>query len=66
MFRRFHDIDEQVPEDKMPLPSYLLMHRDATLSPEQKTTLITWAHAMQDSMRANFPADSLERRRPPR
>jgi hypothetical protein len=62
-YRRFHDVDELVSNNEMPLPSYLLMHRDAALSPEQKTTLIVWANAMRDTMKAHFPADSLERRR---
>ena len=62
-FRRFHDIDELVSNDKMPLPSYLWMHREAILTPEQKTTLVVWANAMRDTMKVRFPADSLERRR---
>jgi hypothetical protein len=61
-YRRFQDIIDQVEGDEMPLPSYLLIHRDAKLSSSQKNELIQWCTAMRDSMKANFPADSLERR----
>ena len=45
----------------MPLESYLLIHRDAKLSEDQKTVMAAWCEAMRDSMKAHFPADSLER-----
>jgi hypothetical protein len=61
-YRRFKDIIDQVGSDEMPLPSYLLIHRDAKLSSTQKDELIRWCTAMQDSMKANYPADSLQRR----
>jgi hypothetical protein len=62
-FHRFENIVEQVDKDEMPLPSYLIIHTDAKLSPPQKDRLITWANAMRDSMQAHYPADSLRRRR---
>lgn len=65
-FRKFHDIKEQLDEDEMPLPSYLFIHRYARLSAEEKTLLVEWSEAMQDSMKAWYPADSLRRQRPPR
>jgi len=61
-YRRFQDIAEQVENDEMPLPSYLIIHRDAKLSSSEKNELIQWCTAMRDSMKAKFPADSLERR----
>ena len=61
-YRRFQDIADQVENDEMPLPSYLLIHRDAKLSSSEKNELIQWCTAMRDSMKAKFPADSLERR----
>jgi len=64
-FHRFGDIKEQLDDDEMPLPSYLLIHRYAKLSPEDKTVLIGWSEAMRDSMKAWYPVDSLQRRRPP-
>jgi hypothetical protein len=35
---------------RMPLPSYLLVHRDATLSPEDVQTLCTWSDKMRDTL----------------
>ena len=64
-YRRFKDITENVENDEMPLPSYLLIHRYAKLSATEKNDLIQWCAAMRDSMKTKFPVDSLERR-PPR
>ncbi|HTY37140.1 MAG TPA: heme-binding domain-containing protein [Bacteroidota bacterium] len=61
-YHRFNDIIEQVKEDKMPLPSYLIIHRNAVLTPGEKDELIQWCTAMRDSMKARFPVDSLERK----
>ena len=61
-YRRFKDIIDQVENDEMPLPSYLLIHRYAKLSASEKNELIQWCTAMRDTMKANFPADSLERK----
>jgi len=61
-YRRFNDIVEQVQEDKMPLPSYLIAHGYARLTPDEKTELVGWCTAMRDSMKVKFPVDSLERR----
>lgn len=35
---------------RMPLPSYLLLHRDAALSPADVTTLCTWSDKMRDTL----------------
>ena len=61
-YRRFQDIIDKVDSDEMPLPSYLIIHRDAQLSPSQKEELIQWCTAMRDSMKVRFPADSLVRK----
>jgi len=64
--RKFHtleEIGEQVHEGEMPLSSYTLIHRDAMLSEAQKTAITEWAGAMQDSMKAHYPMDSLMRKR---
>ncbi len=61
-YRKFGDIIEQVTKDEMPLPSYLFIHRYATLSPQEKAVLVDWSKAMMDSMKAKYPADSLMRR----
>jgi len=41
----FHDIDEQIAKDEMPLTSYLLMHPSARLSDADKAALRRWAQA---------------------
>jgi Haem-binding domain len=63
-FKKFNEIIEQVKEGEMPLSSYTLIHRDAVLSADQKQTLIAWAEAMKDTLKAHNPADSLKM--PPR
>lgn len=61
-YRRFQDIIDKVESDEMPLPSYLLIHRNARLSSSEKDELTQWCTAMRDSMKAHYPADSLQRR----
>ncbi len=61
-YRKFHEIEEQLTKDEMPLSSYTLIHRNAILSPDQKTMLISWSRAMMDSLKAKYPIDSLERK----
>ena len=58
-YKKFKEIQKQVKEDEMPLYSYTIPHRDATLSAEQKTTLIDWAANSMKDMEANYPVDSL-------
>jgi hypothetical protein len=62
-FRKFEEIVEMVKDEKMPLPSYLLAHRDAKLSQEQKDRLIAWASEAREKMSAMYPPDSLAGRR---
>jgi len=61
-YRRFGDIIEQVTRDEMPLPSYLIIHRYAKLSLQEKAVLVSWCRAMIDSMKVKYPTDSLVRR----
>ncbi len=39
------EIEEQIEGDKMPLPSYLILHRSARLSAEEKQALLEWARS---------------------
>jgi hypothetical protein len=43
--KKLEEICEQVNKGDMPLPSYLWIHRDAKLSPADKTLLCDWANA---------------------
>lgn len=58
-YRKLQEIVEQVKDDEMPMASYTLMHKQATLSAEQKNTIIQWAKANMDSMQLKYPKDSL-------
>lgn len=60
---KFEEIIEMVREGEMPLASYTWIHRDAILTENQKQTLISWAQANMDSLKAQYPADSLVLRR---
>jgi len=40
--KKFKEIAEELEEDKMPLPSYTWVHKNAILTAEQKTILLTW------------------------
>ncbi len=62
-YRKLEEIQDEVKEDKMPLKSYTLIHRDASLSPAQKDVLMNWVAALRDSMSKNYPADSLIRKK---
>ncbi len=59
-YTKLERIADQVSEEEMPLPNYTMIHTDAKLSPERRTRLVNWANAMRDSMKAMYPADSLE------
>ena len=41
----------QVEKDKMPLPSYTFIHRDARLSKDDKKTLVNYFNSIQDSLK---------------
>lgn len=58
-FKKIEEILEEVEEDKMPLYSYTLLHKNAILDKDQKSKLMNWATAIRDTMKANYPADSL-------
>ncbi len=59
-FIRFRDLINQIKRDEMPMPSYLLIHRYAILTPREKSLLIDWSTAMMDSMKTKYPPDSLK------
>jgi hypothetical protein len=62
-YHKLEEIAEQVKKGEMPLESYTWMHKDAILSETEKNTLINWADAMRDSMKAKYPIDSLIRKK---
>ena len=64
-FGKLRQIEEQLSEGEMPLPSYLIIHKDAILPAEKKDLLIAWSRAMRDSLHAHYPPETFERQ-PPR
>ena len=47
---KLDEVVEMIEEDEMPLTSYTLVHRDASLSPENKTKIINWARELQKTI----------------
>jgi len=64
-YKKFEDINEQVKENEMPLSSYTLIHRNAKLDENKKLLLANWVTSLRDSFKANYPADSLARKKKP-
>lgn len=64
-YKKMEEVIEQIDEDEMPLSSYTLIHQNARLNEGQKKTLIHWATQIRDSIKANYPADSLIRKKSP-
>jgi Haem-binding domain len=62
-YRKLEEVNKQVKEGEMPLESYLWIHKNAKLSNEQRLTLANWVNAVRDTIKANYPADSLVRKK---
>ena len=58
-YRKMEECIDEVKEGKMPLPSYLQIHKVSILTDTEKQTFLNWCHTVRDSMRARYPADSL-------
>lgn len=59
---KLRQIAEEVREEKMPLPSYLIAHSEARLSSGQRDRLVEWSEAMQETLKNRYPPDSLRQR----
>jgi hypothetical protein len=62
---KFEEIIEVIKEGEMPLPSYtwLGLHPAANLTEEEAGEIATWASAQMDTLKSQYPADSLVMRR---
>lgn len=62
---KLEEIIELVEEKEMPLPSYtwLGLHKEARLTDDQRKLIIDWAGAQMDTLKMQYPADSLVMRR---
>lgn len=47
---KLKSIISQIKDDEMPLPSYILMHRDAIISEKDKELLEEWLSNLRDSL----------------
>jgi hypothetical protein len=58
---KLEEMIEQVKEHEMPLPSYtwLGLHPQANLSDDERNLIMSWAQAQMDTLKKNYPPDSL-------
>ncbi|MFI5188120.1 MAG: heme-binding domain-containing protein [Chitinophagales bacterium] len=62
---KYHKLEsaiDLVKKGKMPLNSYLWVHKDALLSDQEKDTIMNWAQGITNDMKAKYPPDSLTRK----
>ena len=62
-YRKLDEINKEIKEDEMPLDNYLWIHKYAKLDKQQKLTLANWVISVRDSIKANYPTDSLVRKK---
>ena len=63
-YHKMEEVIELVKEGGMPIDSYTWTHKDAILSPEEKSKLVNWAQSIMDTLEAHYPIDSLKRPAP--
>ena len=64
-YRRMEQTIDLIKKGEMPLDSYTWTHKDAILSEEEKTKLFDWAQSVMDTLKTQYPIDSLRRQGPP-
>jgi hypothetical protein len=64
-YRKLEEVNKEIKEGEMPLSSYTLIHGNAKLNDQQKLTVANWVNAVRDSIKANYPEDSLKRPQKP-
>jgi hypothetical protein len=59
---KLEEVAEEVEKKEMPLESYTYfgLHKGANLTAEQRTLIINWVKTQMDSLKAQYPADSLK------
>ncbi|MDL5511292.1 heme-binding domain-containing protein [Arenibacter sp. M-2] len=64
-YHKFEEVVEMVEEKEMPIPSYtyLGLHSEANLTQEQRDKIMDWSKAQMAYLKANYPADSLVRKK---
>ena len=64
-YRKLDEVNKQIKEGEMPLESYTIIHGNAKLSEQQKLVVANWVNAIRDSIKAQYPEDSLKRPQKP-
>ncbi len=62
-YHKMEEVVEQVEANEMPMKSYKLAHSNARLTDAQKQLLINWANSVMNTMKAQYPIDSLVKKR---
>ena len=62
-YRKLEEVGELVKDNKMPISSYTLIHKDAVLNDQQKQILYNWVKTVRDTIEANYSKDSLVRKK---
>ena len=58
-YKKFKEIGKEVKDGDMPMFSYTLLHRDASLNADQKLLIENWAASAMKEIETKYPADSL-------
>lgn len=64
-YKKLEEVAGEVNENQMPLESYTFIHEKAKLSDAQKLTITNWVNTLRDSIKAQYPEDSLKRPQKP-
>lgn len=57
--KKMEECIDEIKQGEMPLASYTLVHTTAKLSEVEKQTIYRWCNNIIDTIKANYPADSL-------
>ena len=62
-YHKMEEVIEQIKDGKMPLNSYTRIHKNTKLTEEEKAKITGWAETVMDTMKAQYPIDSLIRKK---
>ena len=62
-YHKLEETEEMIQKGEMPLKSYTIVHKEAVLTQQEKEAIINWVHASKKQMEAEYPLDSLIKKR---
>jgi len=62
-YHKMEEVIEMIEDGKMPLKTYTWTHKDARLAADEQSKIIGWANSIMDTMKAQYPIDSLIRKK---